>query len=1364
MTCTLTKTLGILPAAVAVALWAMPARAIETEPVPPDVLAKNMENLTKDVTQGALRVVKPGGEVVECPLKHTDVAADISGFIARVKVTQVFFNPLDEKIEAVYVFPLPHKAAVDDMTMVIGQRRIVGLIKRRAEARQIYEAALAQGATAALLEQERPNIFTQSVGNIAPRQEIRIEISYVDVLEYDMGAYEFHFPMVVGPRYIPGSPTSGIPPVPPELKGKVGELDKSKVPEGPDKPKGTGWSPDTNRVPDASRITPPVLKPDYRNGHDVSLSVTLDAGVPVQDLKVTSHEATIQRTGKSQAAVKLSPADSIPNKAFVLRYGVVGKMPEMAMLTHTDAGGRGYFMLMVQPADDERLRNAPPREIVFLVDVSGSMSGLPTAKVIDAMQKFLRLCKPADTVQVITFANQSQKLFEKPVPVSEENIKRALNFTQGLAGGGGTEMLKGIRMVLEEPVDPERVRIAIMLTDGFIGNEAEIIAEVGRRAGDRIRFWCVGIGSDPNRMLLDGVARQGGGMSKILGLKDDPTELVGDVMLRIHRAQLAGVQIEWGGLAVSETYPAKIPELWAGRPIVIFGCYERGGDATIRITGNVEGKPASWPLQVMLPPSEQRNEVLAKVWARNKIEDLMQQTFYAGSPEVEEVVTNIALEYRLMSQYTSFVAVDQSTIGTMREPARPPRRMLVPVPLPEGTRYEGFFGDMNGKGDFDVTDAVGGGTMSLGTPAKASANSFGYSGAVAGKPMSPMAGPPVAVSAAPMMMPPMPSRPMPAGRPMPQQAAGAASLQTLGGVAYGGFAANGLGRMGGGRGGGGGGNLYSGGVALFADGAEALKEVSDSGYTAAAVRGNAEPLVKRSQAALKEAKEHASLAAAREKFTAAYLLDLASGGAAGTSAEALEGIEKTSLGLVKAWKKELPALDKMLDMVIRDKSVAEALEAVAAAAGLKITLVPGSIEDAAAILGRQDVRVTFLDLRNATVAQALDWILVPVRMTWWVEKGAVVAATARRGPGEAAWIYDVSLAAVPAADEFGKDRNYQKCVEVAKKAADAFLAGVRKGLGNQDDNVFWYAPGQLLVIGNADTHAAAAKLCAALADPKAKIEGDLGELQKVTAKRAEDRREAAAKLLAATDKARTARTLVDSSWGLLASSLRGQLDLEALTEVEVAWRQPATAEFLKGPGAVLVLRSAWAITEASRALPKEEELAVAAKSARQRMKPAADAALAALEKSPDDARAYFQALYAAMAMRDDTAYVGRARAVLEKADASKLGRWPVVAAAILGPSDKTDAKALRELVAELLGLGDKPGAGTTVQAAAAGGLGDGDIIALTALACRRVGGGAWENFRAESKNLLGTRPLDGAVVIFVNGLAGPRVTLASARP
>ena len=367
-----------------------------------------------EVTQGALRVTITD-EVVECPLKHTDVKVNISGFIARVTVTQTFHNPYDEKIEAVYVFPLPHTAAVDALTMRIGDRSIVGVMKRRAEARAVYEQALQQGQTASLLEQERPNIFTQSVGNIKPREAIQIEISYVDVLNYDMGTYEFHFPMVVGPRYIPGVPISKTPEVPEELKGKVGEVEKRLMEEatlGPDL-SGTGWSPDTNRVPDASRITPPVLKPGYRTGHDISLSVSLDAGVPIQDVEIVNHAATLARIGTSKATVEISPTDSIPNKDFAMKYAVVGEKPEMAVFAHAAGPQQRYFMLMIQPKLDTELPKAPPRELIFLIDTSGSMSDEPMAKVKAAMRHFFALSKPDDTFQVITFAHRATKLFKK---------------------------------------------------------------------------------------------------------------------------------------------------------------------------------------------------------------------------------------------------------------------------------------------------------------------------------------------------------------------------------------------------------------------------------------------------------------------------------------------------------------------------------------------------------------------------------------------------------------------------------------------------------------------------------------------------------------------------------------------------------------------------------------------------------------------------------------------------------------------------------------------------------------------------------------------------------------------------------------
>ena len=648
-------------------------------------------SMEQEVTQGALRV-EVDEEIVECPLKHTDVKTNISGFIARVTVTQTFHNPYDEKIEAVYVFPLPHTAAIDDMTMTVGDRRIVGLIKRRAEAQALYHEAIQQGKTASLLEQERPNIFTQSVGNIQPNAEVRIEISYIDVLDYDMGTYEFHFPMVVGPRYIPGTPTTKMPELPDELEGKVGELEAplEGIRDGAD-PSGSGVAPDTDRVPDASRITPPVLKPGYRTAHDISLSVSLDAGVPIQDIQIVNHTADVDRVEASGATAVLSPADSIPNKDFVMKYAVVGEKPEMAVLAHSKGPEQGYFMLMIQPKLDAELAEAPPREIVFLVDVSGSMSGPPTKKVKETMHHFLRRTKPKDTLQVITFSNRAAKLFEKSVPATQANIEHALNFTQQMRGGGGTEMLNAIKLVLNEPVDRERVRIVVMLTDGYIGDEAEIIAEIDRRAGDQIRFSAIGIGTSPNRYLIDGVAKHGGGLAEVIALNTDPGPLVAQIAERIHRAQLAKIQIDWNGLSVYETYPRRIPELWTGRPVLMFGRYGAGGSQKIELSGSAEGNPLKYKLHVTLPDAQLAHDVLSKVWARKKIEDISARLHAADAPEIIEEITNIALTHRLMTQYTSFVAVDENDMQPINQEVKAPRQVVVPVPLPEGTDYQGFY-------------------------------------------------------------------------------------------------------------------------------------------------------------------------------------------------------------------------------------------------------------------------------------------------------------------------------------------------------------------------------------------------------------------------------------------------------------------------------------------------------------------------------------------------------------------------------------------------------------------------------------------------------------------------------------------------
>jgi Ca-activated chloride channel family protein len=1318
--------------------------------------------LEEDVTQGALRFKGKEGEVVECPLKHTDVNAEVSGFIARVNVVQTFHNPTKEKIEAVYVFPLPHEAAVDNMTMVIGERKIMGIIKRREEARRIYEAALAQGQAAALLEQERPNIFTQSVGNIAPGQEVKIEISYVDVLRYDMGTYEFSFPMVVGPRYIPGSPLSSPQPQPKELEGKV--------------------SPpvaDTNRVPDASRISPPVLKPDVRNGHDISLTISLDAGVPVENLTIPNHQSDVKRDGESQAQITLSPADSLPNKDFVLRYDVVGEKPAMALLSHTgkyspDASklGEGYFMLMIQPQEDERLKKSPPREIVFLCDVSGSMSGQPTAKVVEAMQHMLKLCREdKDTVQVIAFASQAQKLFEKPVPVNKENIAKALNFTAGFQGSGGTEMLKGVQMAIDEPVDNERVRIVVMLTDGYIGNEAEIIEHVGKNCGDRVRFWAIGIGSSPNMFLVDGVAKQGGGMGKNLGLEDDAQVLSQEVMTRIQRAQLANVKIDWGNLQVAETYPAKIPELWAGRPIIVYGRYKGAGTETISIHGDVEGEAAQWPLEVTLAEEEPQHDVLAKVWARQKIEDLMQQDYYQDSPAIEETVTALALDYKLMSQYTSFVAVDSDS-ETTSDAARHPRRMLVPVPLPEGTRWEGFFGDVGESlDDLAAVDFQRDGRSrgrALGIPAG--------EGAVLGRGerllrMNRFAAP-AQQSAQHYFYTPA-SGPAPA--PMPGKAL--SRLSVVGQPATENFRrkysqAEGRFAGGGGFGGVAGGagwgygfqeakQLSRGGRGIVA--LEQLAEFDkkadtpalvDYEYAGAAIAaGDLAPLSQDASKALEEGQKllkDGKLAEAREKLLAAYFLDAAAAsfGASGgeIASAALAAIGELHSKQQESWIKSLPQLEKRLDLVIRDKTLPEALETIAAAAGIDLRIVRGSLADAAELLSRDELRVSFLDLRGATLAEALDWTLQPARLDWSVKDGAIIVNSTRRESGATPWIYDVSLISLLSPEDLNKEQDQQKRIELAQQEAAAFLAAVRGELP-EGVRIEWFAPGQLVVIGDAKSHQRVGEVLAMLTDAAApgKLGKTAAELRAKTAQRAKDRKD---DLATARETVRRMEIVLAHdafAWQLLAAAADGRVDLEALTELQIAWRAPETKKLLEAKSPGVLIRSWWAIAESARALPDEAELVALADQAGELANGAAEQAVATLKENHGDTQAAIAVLYAALAA-DDASYRGEAAAALRalQGDDVTLAQIRALAAALLAEdAANIDATALVELLT------------AEVQ-------GD-DLVALTAFACRRAGGEAWDAFRRSQRDLIGKQPLSGDVVVLVNRLAGASLPVVAQR-
>jgi Ca-activated chloride channel family protein len=622
----------------------------------------------QQVREGSLAILgKDGQAQALCPLKHTDVWAEISGFITRVTVTQQFWNPSKEKIEAVYVFPLPQNAAVDDMTLKVGDRTVRGLIKRREEALAIYQAARQAGHVAALLDQERPNIFTQSVANIMPGENVTVEISYVELLKYEAGSYEFVFPMVVGPRYIPGTPISK------------------------DAKQGGGWAPDTTRVPDASRITPPVTPLGTRAGHDISIEVKLDAGVPIEEYRSTSHMITSERTGPSSVVIHLKELAVIPNKDFILKYDVAGGKIEDALLTHKGKTG-GFFIFILQPPDRIAESEVTPREIVFVIDTSGSQSGFPLEKSKKLAELALAHLHPQDTFNIITFAGNTQILFDEPVPATEKNLDRARSLLANLTGGGGTEMMKAIRASLDPSDSQKHLRVVLFFTDGYVGNDMEIIGEVQKHPNARV--FSLGIGNSVNRFLLDKMAEAGRGEVEYVTLERDADPVVQRLFERVRTPVLTDISIDWGGLPVVMVQPERIPDLFSAKPVIITGRYAGPGQGIIRLRGKRAGHPFVREIKVNLPADEPRHDVLATLWARNRIDSIMSKDWAGmqqGAPQkdLKEQIVALGLQFRLMTQFTSFVAVEEMTVTEGGQP----RTVQVPVEMPEGVSYQGVFGE-----------------------------------------------------------------------------------------------------------------------------------------------------------------------------------------------------------------------------------------------------------------------------------------------------------------------------------------------------------------------------------------------------------------------------------------------------------------------------------------------------------------------------------------------------------------------------------------------------------------------------------------------------------------------------------------------
>jgi Ca-activated chloride channel homolog len=600
------------------------------------------------------QLVLASDKSVKLPLEHTHVNARLTGFVGEVEVRQTYSNPHTTPLEVVYLFPLPENSAVHAMQMQIGERVIEAEVRERREARRLYDRAKSQGYTAALLEQERPNLFTQSVANIEPGKKIDVVIRYVQDLTYDAGSYEFVFPMVVGPRYAGGAP-------------------------------------------DAARIAPPIAGKGERTGHDISIELVADASTSVGEFEVPTHEVVARRPADGTLRLSLAEKQSIPNRDFLLRYRVAGERPRAALYATSPEAGEGFFSLVVQPPELDVDALVGSRELIFVVDVSGSMSGTPLALCRRAMREALSRLRPVDTFDIITFAGSSRRAFEAPRPANVANVAAALQVVDELSAGGGTEMLNAVETALSSQVAPGRHRYVFFLTDGYVGNEDQILDASARfvkaleEKRQRARVFGFGVGSSVNRYLIEGLSRAGKGVSVYGTTREDPIRAVNRFFHYIDRAVVTDLRIDWGALGASEVFPEQMPDLFASHPVILHGRY-RGKLEPPVISGKVGQRTVTIP--AVLRPAGSLGDprrVFGALWARSKIGDL-EQDLAEGGAEARREITRLGVDFQLVTRFTSFVAVDRSralatgSLATVRQPVEEPEG--VDVDMAGGERLE----------------------------------------------------------------------------------------------------------------------------------------------------------------------------------------------------------------------------------------------------------------------------------------------------------------------------------------------------------------------------------------------------------------------------------------------------------------------------------------------------------------------------------------------------------------------------------------------------------------------------------------------------------------------------------------------------
>jgi len=615
-----------------------------------------------NVSEGSLLIKdEHSGLYKQIPLLETDVDINVSGMIARSHIKQKFKNISDGWIEAIYVFPLPDTAAVDHMRMLVGERIIEGVIKERLEAKKIYNAAKKQGKKAALIEQERPNLFTNTVANIAPGETIIVEIDYQQMLHYDQGNFSLRFPMAITPRYIPGR--------------EVAESISLS---------GSGWANNTNQVIDASRITPHINLSNTPI-NPVSINIYLNAGFPLKRISSRYHNILKQQNSNNYH-IKLADGVTASDRDFELVWSPqINHIPKAAVFNET-INGENYQMLMLVPPDNGAYNGQPlARDVTYIIDTSGSMHGISLQQAKASLLMALDRLRLHDKFNIIQFNSITDQLYSHAQIASFENIQIAKSYVNNLNADGGTEMAPALNLALNGKSDKNYVQQIIFITDGSVGNESALFDIINNKLGDN-RLFTIGIGSAPNSHFMRKAAQFGRGSFTYISGTNEVNEKMSALFSKLESPLMTNIKLKIDGNLTAEIWPQRIPDLYNGEPLVL--AIKSGLPLTeLKVTGSRALAPWSATLNL---DKTQSSKGIATFWARKKISALMDSIHDgADKQQVRTDIIKVALNHHLVSKHTSLVAVDKT-------PSRPSESKLdkhnMPVNLPHGQNAGKIFG------------------------------------------------------------------------------------------------------------------------------------------------------------------------------------------------------------------------------------------------------------------------------------------------------------------------------------------------------------------------------------------------------------------------------------------------------------------------------------------------------------------------------------------------------------------------------------------------------------------------------------------------------------------------------------------------